>query len=109
MREERIVSALQKALGFAMIVAGISTAAVQLAKGNAPARDGQAGTATMQSSEAPRIENAKLETRAVGASLDAAIRELAGKAEAPEWVGYSVDEVAGECCAPRNLRASSGF
>jgi HEAT repeat protein len=101
MREERIVSALRKALGFAMIVAGISTAAVQLAKGNAPARDGQASTATMQSSEAPRIENAKLETRAVGASLDAAIRELAGKTEAPEWVGYSVDEVAGErgaCC-----------
>jgi HEAT repeat protein len=101
MREERIVSALQRALGLAMIVAGISMAAVQLAKGNAPARAGQAGVATAQAAEAPRIENAKLETRTVGASLDAAIRELAGKAEAPEWVGYSTDEIAGErgvCC-----------
>ena len=101
MREERIVSKLRKVLGFAMIVAGISIAAVQLAKGGAPARTEQAGATTMQASEAPRIQNAKLETRAVGASLDAAIRELAGKAEAPEWVGYSVDEVAGErgaCC-----------
>jgi len=101
MREERIVSTLQRALGLAMIVAGISMAAVQLAKGNAPARAGQAGVATAQAAEAPRIENAKLETRTVGASLDAAIRELAGKAEAPEWVGYSTDEIAGErgvCC-----------
>jgi len=101
MREERIVSTLQRALGLAMIVAGISMAAVQLAKGNAPARAGQAGVATAQAAEAPRIENAQLDVRAVGASLDAAIRELAGKAEAPEWVGYSTDEIAGErgvCC-----------
>jgi HEAT repeat protein len=101
MREERIVSALRKALGFAMIVAGISTAAVQLAKGGAPARAGQAGTAALQAAEVPRIENAKLETRAVGSSLDATFRELAGKADKPEWIGYSVDEVAGErgvCC-----------
>ena len=101
MREERIVSKLRRVLGFAMIVAGISIAAVQLAKGGAPTHAGQAGAAPVQAVEVPRIENAKLETRAVGASLDAAIRELAGKAEAPEWVGYSVDEIAGErgvCC-----------
>jgi len=101
MREERVVSTLRKAVGLAMIVAGISMAAVQLAKGNSPAQTGQSGAATMQASEAPRIENAKLETRAVGTSLDAAIRELEGKAEAPEWIGYSVDEVVGErgvCC-----------
>src|SRR5438309_9195795 len=101
MREERIVSKRRKVIGFAMIVAGISIAAVQLAKGGAPTHAGQAGAAPVQAVEVPRIENAKLETRAVGASLDAAIRELAGKAEAPEWVGYSVDEIAGErgvCC-----------
>ena len=101
MREERILSALRKVLGLAMIVAGIGIAAVQLAKGTTPARTGQAGAATMQVAETPRIENAKLETRAVGSSLDSAIRQLAGKAEAPEWVGYGVDEVAGErgaCC-----------
>ena len=38
MREERIVSTLRKALGLAMIVAGIGTAAAQLAKGNTSAK-----------------------------------------------------------------------
>src|SRR2546430_4879672 len=101
MREERIVSKLRKVIGFAMIVAGISIAAVQLAKGGAPTHAGRAGAAPVQAVEVPRIENAKLETDAVGTSLDATFRELAGKAEAPEWVGYSVDEIAGErgvCC-----------
>src|SRR5207253_9903955 len=96
MREERIVSALRKALGLAMIVAGISMAAVQLAKGNAPVRLGQAGAATMQAVEVPRIENARLETRPVGTSLDATLRQLTALAEKQEWVGYHVEEVAGE-------------
>src|SRR5206468_1049921 len=61
MREERIVSALRRALGLAMIVAGISIAAVQLAKGGAPTHAGQAGAAPVQAVEVPRIENAKLE------------------------------------------------
>jgi HEAT repeat protein len=101
MREERILSALRGLLGLAMIVAGISIAAVQLAKGGAPARLGQASPASAQASEGPRIVSAKLETRAVGASLDATLREIAAAAEKPEWVGYHVEEVAGErgvCC-----------
>src|SRR6266851_9209393 len=101
MREERILSALRRLLGLAMIVAGISIAAVQLARGGAPARMGQASPGSVQAAEAPRIANAKLETRAVGASLDAAIREIAAAAKKPEWVGYHVEEVAGErgvCC-----------
>ncbi len=101
MREERTVSAPQRVLGLAMIVAGISIAAVQLAKGGAPARLGQASLAVAQAAETPRIENAKLETRAVSASLDATIREIAATAERAEWVGYHVDQVAGEhgiCC-----------
>ena len=101
MREERTVSALQRVFGLAMIVAGISTAAVQLAKGGAPARLGQASLAIAQAAETPRIENAKLETRALSASLDATIREIAATAERAEWVGYHVDQVAGEhgiCC-----------
>jgi HEAT repeat protein len=104
MREERMSLALRKTLGLAMIVAGISMAAVQLAKGSAPARSGQANPASVQASEAPRIVNAKLETRAVGASLDATQRELATAAEKPEWVGYAVEEVAGECgvCCDNN-------
>jgi len=84
-----------------MIVAGISIAAVQLAKGGAPTHAGQAGAAPVQAVEVPRIENAMLETRAVGTSLDATFRELSGKAERPEWIGYSVERVAGErgvCC-----------
>ena len=101
MQEERSVSALRKMLGLAMILAGIGSAAGQLAKGGAPARLSQASSATVQASEAPRIENAKLETRAISASLDATLREIAATAEKPEWVGYYVDEVAGErgiCC-----------
>ena len=101
MQEERSVSALRKMLGLAMILAGIGSAAGQLAKGGAPARLSQASSATVQPSEAPRIENAKLETRAISASLDATLREIAATAEKPEWVGYHVDEVAGErgiCC-----------
>jgi hypothetical protein len=54
-----------------------------------------------QSAEKPRIENAKVETRAVTGNLEATFRELAGKAENAEWIGYSVDQIAGErsvCC-----------
>jgi len=101
MREERTVSALRRVLGLAMIVAGIGIAAAQLAKGGAPTRPEQASTAPAQAAEAPRIENAKLETRAAGTSLDATLREIATTAEKAEWVGYHVDEVAGEhgvCC-----------
>jgi HEAT repeat protein len=84
-----------------MILAGISIAAVQLAKGGAPARMGEASQATAQVAEAPHIENARLETRAASTSLDASIREIAARAEKAEWVGYHVDEVAGDrgvCC-----------
>jgi len=101
MRNERTISAVRKVLGLAMIVAGIGSAAVQLARGGAPAQPGQASPATAQATEAPRIENAKLETRAAGASLDATMREIAGTAEKAKWVGYHVDQVAGDrdvCC-----------
>jgi hypothetical protein len=84
-----------------MIVAGIGCAAVQLAQGNVPPRSGQASSVTAVVEDAPRIENAKLQTRAVGASLDATIRDLARKAETPEWLGYRVDQIPGEhgaCC-----------
>src|SRR5260370_2914545 len=98
MREERIVSALRKAFGLAMILAGIASAAMQLAKGGASARSGQASAAVTQAADSTHIENAKLETRAAGASLDATIRGIAGSTEKAEWVGYHVDEVAGERC-----------
>jgi HEAT repeat protein len=62
---------------------------------------GEASQATAQVAEAPHIENARLETRAASTSLDAGIREIAARAEKAEWVGYHVDEVAGDrgvCC-----------
>ncbi len=101
MREERTVSMLCKIFGLSLIAAVISCTAVRLANGGTPARPLQANPASAQASEAPRIENAKLETRTVGATLETTIRELAARAEQPEWVGYSVDEIAGEhgvCC-----------
>jgi hypothetical protein len=61
-----------------------------------------AGTqGAQQSIEMPGIENAKVETRAVTGNLDATFRELAAKAEKPEWIGYSVDQIPSEgnvCC-----------
>src|SRR5258708_17898259 len=95
---------LSKVLGLAMTLAGICSAAVQLANGGAPPRPWQANTVAAQAAETPRIENAKLATRAVGASLDATFREIADPAEKAVWVGYSVDQVAGnrEACCNNN-------
>jgi len=104
MRKEEILATLRKVLGLAMILAGIGSAAVQLANGGAPPRPGQVSPVTAQAAEVPRVENAKLETRTVGASLDAAFREIANGAEKAVWVGYSVDQVAGnrEACCNNN-------
>src|SRR5260370_8049171 len=101
MREERILLALRKTLGLAMIVAGIRMGGIQWESGGARARLEEARPANVQASEGPRIANAKLETRTVGTSLDATLRELAASADKSEWVGYAVEEVAGErgvCC-----------
>jgi HEAT repeat protein len=101
MRNQKTLSMLHRLLGLAMIAAGICGVAVQLAKGDSLAPSVQASTASTQSAESPRIDNAKLETRAVSASLDATMREITKTAEKPEWVGYRVDQIAGErgvCC-----------
>src|SRR6266849_2988807 len=104
MQKEEILATLRKVLGLAMIPAGIGSAAVQLANGGAPPRPGQVSPATAQAAEVPRVENAKLETRTVGASLDATFREIANAAEKAVWVGYSVDQVVGnrEACCNNN-------
>ncbi len=90
MRKEEILAMLSKVLGLAMILAGICSAAVQLANGGAPPRPWQANTVAAQAAETPRIENAKLATRAVGASLDATFREIAD----PGPVGWKKKTVA---------------
>jgi hypothetical protein len=80
----------------------MTCAVSQLAKGGATriaAWQVRAEAAT--DSEMPRIVNSNVETRAVTGTLDSMFREIAAKAEKPEWVGYSVDQIAGNrgvCC-----------
>jgi HEAT repeat protein len=95
MNRKQSVSTGRGVLGVAMIVIGIICAAAQLAKGGASTASAQAAP------EMPRVDNAKVETRAVAGSLDATFREITGKAEKPKWIGYNVEQVAGErsvCC-----------
>jgi len=65
-----------------------------------------AGTLTAgQTAEAPQVLNAKMETRAVTASLADTLHGIEAQAEMPEWVGYSVAETAGDrtvCCGNYN-------
>jgi HEAT repeat protein len=65
-----------------------------------------AGTLTAgQTAEAPQVLNAKMETRAVTASLADTLHGIEAQAEKPEWVGYSVAETAGDrtvCCGNYN-------
>ena len=89
-----------RSLGLAMIFACFTCAAVQLISGG-PSILAQTNQAVAAASDAPPLENAKLEKRSVGASLEATLRLLVNSADKPEWVGYQVDEVAGErgvCC-----------
>jgi HEAT repeat protein len=103
MKTKQSDSTARKILGLAMIAVGIYGGVVQLARGGA-IRNGSAQTAPISaqtSAEIPRIENAKVETRAVTGNLDATFREIVSKSDKPEWVGYSVDQVASErgvCC-----------
>jgi hypothetical protein len=112
MRGTQSTSMGRSILGVAMVAVGITCAIAQMANGRAVHKEsGEAIISVLAQSgtEMPRLENAKLETHAVAGSLAATIRELAGKADKPEWVGYSVDEVAGEhnmCCG--NYRDDGG-
>jgi hypothetical protein len=112
MRGTQSISVARSILGLAMVAVGITCAITQMARGGGVHTESRQGIITVLAqagTEMPRIENAKLETRAVGASLAAAFREILEKAEKPEWVGYSVDEVTGEhnmCCG--NYRDDGG-
>src|ERR1700675_2384715 len=58
-----------------------------------------------QAADTPQVVNAKIETRAVTSSLADALRAIAAQADKPEWVGYSVAEIAGDrtvCCGNFN-------
>jgi hypothetical protein len=103
MKSRQNDSMAMRILGLAMIVVGLICGAAELAKGGAAgvtARQANAA-ATTAVSGMPRIENANLETRAVTGTLDSTMRDLAAKAEKPQWVAYSVDQVSSKeqaCC-----------
>jgi len=109
------LSKARRILGLAMILAGIFCSLDQLTKGNALRADfgnEVAYAATSQAGgEMPLVENAKAETRAVTGTLNETFRGILAQVEKPEWVGYSVDETAGErsmCCGNWNDGAGCG-
>jgi HEAT repeat protein len=58
-----------------------------------------------QSGDAPRVVNAKMETRAISTSLADTLHGIEAQADKPEWVGYSVPGIAGDrsvCCGNYN-------
>jgi HEAT repeats len=112
MRGTQSISMARSILGLAMVAVGITCAITQMARGGGVHTESRQGIITVMAqagTEMPRIENAKLETPAVGASLAATFREILEKTEKSQWVGYSVDEVTGEhnmCCG--NYRDDGG-
>jgi hypothetical protein len=105
----------RRILGLAMILAGIFCAISQFANARRLRADfsqGLAYAATVQTgNEMPRVESAHAETRAVAGTLEATFRGILAQAEKPEWIGYSVDEIAGErsmCCGNWNDGAGCG-
>ncbi|HZS72457.1 MAG TPA: HEAT repeat domain-containing protein [Candidatus Acidoferrum sp.] len=92
--------ALRDVLGSALIVAGVAGLFIQSSTGHAWPRALPSQGAAASPGQ-PRIENAKLETHALSGSLEAAIREFAAQADSPLWLGYTVDQIAGDgssCC-----------
>ncbi len=59
----------------------------------------------------PKMENAKLETRAAGGSLEATFRAIVSAQTNPAWVGYSVPQVPGErsMCGTVSLEGAPEF
>ena len=58
-----------------------------------------------QSAQTPNVVNAKSETRAVSGTLAATLHGIEAQADKPEWVGYSVPQIAGDrtvCCGNFN-------
>ena len=93
----------KRILGLAMIVIGVSCGLAQLARGSAAKNSGAQASVVVRPETAglPHIGNAQLKTRSLSGTLDSAIREFSEKADKPEWVGYTVDQIPGDrgvCC-----------
>jgi hypothetical protein len=79
-----------------LIFFGVNCAASGAAKEAAAARQEDSAK-----DNAPRVENAKFETRNVTGSLAETISEVEKSTSAPRWIGYAVNAVEGErtiCC-----------
>jgi HEAT repeat protein len=77
-----------------MAVAGIAFATTPHIAGSAP-------PARPQTATAPHVQNAKLESRALSASLSETVHSIIDHADNPEWIGYSVPGIPGNrtmCC-----------
>jgi HEAT repeats len=62
-------------------------------------------SAQQSDSNRPHIDNAKLEEKALSRPLAAEMKEWAGQAAQPQWLGYAVPQVAGRhqiCCGNYN-------
>jgi hypothetical protein len=59
----------------------------------------------------PKIENAKLQTRAVNGTLDVSFRTIVSSSAEPAWIGYSVAQIAGErsMCGTVSLEGAREF
>ncbi len=71
----------------------------------APRAAPEASEGTNENMETPQVVNTKMETRAVTGALLDAFRGIEAQADKPEWVGYSVAEIAGDrtvCCGNFN-------
>jgi hypothetical protein len=83
----------RKLLGLWMLLVGLLVLAIQsrAASSQTPA----------SSVDAPNVQNAKVETRAVSGNLAATLTEIASRSDKPLWVAYSVDATPGHhsaCC-----------
>jgi hypothetical protein len=81
------ISSVAIRIGIAAVIACVSR--VGLASANA------------QQSDAPRVENARLETRALSGPLADELKNWATRSSQPQWIGYTVPQVAGNrevCC-----------
>jgi hypothetical protein len=66
---------------------------------------------SLANADQSQFVNAKLETRALGQSLENTVAQIAAESQQPEWVAYSVDAVAGEhsvCCENHENSNHSG-
>ena len=64
-------------------------------------RGGGLASANAQPGDAPRVENARMETRALSGPLAAELQSWAARSAQAQWIGYAVPEVAGNrevCC-----------